>query len=245
MNAITRGVVAAAAALPLMALPACGGDEDNPQWTTPCAVVLDGSGSGTKLDVEGLMKERLGEFLVDKHCGAVAFAPITGSSGSSKCDIDSVVLDQAHQPGDDVAANRADALDVALEGAATMLACAQKDEYKASDILGGIDRAVGGRPPGDGVYEMLVISDFAQTDATMNLYKEKLDDKQRREELIAELKADARVPNLSGTQITAYGFGKGFSKVPGRTNLLLAFWNELITGAGGPVLDLRGQKLDQ
>ncbi|MDF5757497.1 hypothetical protein [Spongiactinospora sp. TRM90649] len=212
--------------------------------SAPCAVVLDGSGSGTELDVEKLMKKHLATYLSEQGCGTLTYSPITGSSASSRCNEPTADLSPPSPPGGNVGEIRRRALVTALRSAAGMLECAKAEEKRASqgsDVLGGISRAVGVMPGGQGPRRILVISDFAQTDSTMNLYRDKrLGDREHRAELIARLNADARVPDLSGSQVVAYGFGAGFSPNPDRVDLLRAFWNELLTGpAKGTPLETR------
>ncbi len=121
-----------------------------------------------------------------------------------------------------------------------MLTCAVNEErnlYNGSDVVGGISKAISFRPPSDEVYEILVISDFGQSGANIDLYRDKaLGEKNHREELIAQLNSVARIPNLRGANVSACGFGAGFDRV----DLLRAFWNELITDPGkGTVMEER------
>lgn len=207
-------------------LTACG--DDSKELTAPCAVVLDGSKSGTELDVKKLMADHVENFLYDQSCRSVVFVPITKSSEASKCEakVPPVTLDPALPPGSDVEYERGEALKRARDSAEKMLACAQQDEDPGSDVVGGISKAVSGRPQGSGTYQILVISDFIQRDAKISLYKEKDLTKNRREELVAEFKADSRVPELTGVQITQYGFGLGYTVGP--VSQLRAFWEDLI-----------------
>ncbi|WP_204070164.1 hypothetical protein, partial [Sphaerisporangium krabiense] len=151
--------------------------------------------------------------------------------------------DPAAVPGADVTALRRRAYKQAEKTAADVLDCAKKEgatEAPGSDVLGGISKAVGTRPEGTGAYHILVISDFAQSDSTVDLYHDSLAPADR-EMIIARLNAKARIPDLSGTTITYYGFGAGYApSQAGRVALLRAFWAELVTGPGHGTAPVQG-----
>ena len=71
----------------LGALVSCSKQEE--ALTTPCGLVIDGSGSAAAakegFDSEAKLKDTLGGFLTDQKCGTLDFAPVTRSSRSSSC----------------------------------------------------------------------------------------------------------------------------------------------------------------
>ncbi|GAA1255725.1 hypothetical protein GCM10009677_02080 [Sphaerisporangium rubeum] len=230
MTNLRRGLAAAAIAAAALPLSSCG--EDPEPLATPCAVVLDGSGSGEALKVEQLMRQHLLAFISEKKCGVVSFVPITGNSASSRCYVPDVDLDPPKKANTDRDRIRAAALQNVKTNATAMLKCAKQEEdtvAPGSDIVGGLRRAVEKRPDGTGYYEILVISDFGQSAGGIDLYHDRqLGSKQHRTVLIAKLAAKARIPDLSQAHITTRGFGAGLPEV----GLLKAFWVELITGPG-------------
>lgn len=122
---------------------------DKPQaLDTTCAVVVDGSGSGSAnkgFDAKAKLNASIVPFMKDQHCGSLAYAPITASSKASPCHISDVDLDPPSESTDDVEAIRQNARVKAVAGAHAMLTCAH-DTNGGSDVLGGIARAAEALP---------------------------------------------------------------------------------------------------
>ena len=221
-------VVLSAAAL----VAGCGWDPTQPKrLTAPCGVVVDGSASGARLNVKQLLDGHIDDFLFDNKCRRVAFAPITAASEQSQCNKPEVDIDPDDLPaGADRDATRTDGRNQAKKAAQDMLTCAQQDQNAGSDVVGGLRRVVNERPKDQGIYRVLVLSDFAQNDRTMNLYRENLADRGRRAELIRKLSSMQRIPDLSGVRLTIYGFAIKISNRPDKRGPFETFWTELITG---------------
>lgn len=215
----------------LLAVAGCGFDPtQQKRMATPCGVVVDGSGSGTKLNVRQLLDAHIDDFLFGNKCRRVAFAPITGASEESKCTAPVIDIDPDLPAGADRDATRRDGRIRAKQAAEAVLKCAQNDPDPGSDIVGGLRRIVTERPDGDGTYQVLAVSDFAQSDTTMSLYRENLAVPARRAALIHQLAATQRIPDLSGVRLTTYGFALAISSRPDKRGPFETFWTELITG---------------
>ncbi|GAB3968100.1 hypothetical protein GCM10029978_036870 [Actinoallomurus acanthiterrae] len=230
---------AAATAAAMVALAAAGSFGCDPykvpRMTAPCGVLVDGSGSGANFHPAQLLTEYADDFLFKNKCRDVAFGPITGASEESTCEIPAVDIDPDDlPPGADRGAVRRGARTDAVNAARKMLACAQgKGQVKGSDVIGGVARIVRQRPEGSGTYHVLVVSDFAASDATTDLYTANLADPAVRGALVR--KAAGRMQDLAGVALTTRGFGAGISAQPAKFGPFTQFWTELIRAEHGAV----------
>ncbi|MER5932060.1 hypothetical protein [Streptomyces sp. NPDC002054] len=220
------------AALPLAALlAAVGCSTDKPEaLKTPCAVVLDGSGSGSAkdgFDAKAKLDATIVPFMKDRGCKTMAFAPITRSSKASRCRVNDVDLDPPSQSTDDVAAIRQEAMVRATLGARTMLKCAQ-DTESGSDILGGLARAAEAMPSGGGPAALLVVSDFEQADPEFNLSPESIATPEARTSAVEKLVGPRGVPELSGMDVYPVGYGMSRRAKPSEYEPFDAFWTEIL-----------------
>ncbi|QES47251.1 hypothetical protein DEJ50_04800 [Streptomyces venezuelae] len=220
------------AALPLAALLGVAGcSSGKPEaLETSCAVVLDGSGSGSAkdgFDAKAKLDATIVPFMKDRGCGTMAFAPITRSSKASRCRVNDVDLDPRTESTDDVAAIRQEAMTKAVLAARTMLKCAQETD-SGSDILGGLARAAEALPSGDGPTAMLVVSDFEQADPEFNLSPESIATPEARTGAVEKLVGPRGVPELSGTDVYPVGYGMSRRAKPSEYEPFDAFWTEIL-----------------
>ncbi|MGW5422578.1 hypothetical protein [Streptomyces sp. NPDC003943] len=225
------------AALPLAAvlLAAAGCSSEKPEaLDTACAVVVDGSGSGSAksgFDAKAKLDATIVPFMKDRHCGSMAFAPITGSSQASPCRVSDVDLDPPAQTTDDVTAIRQEAQVRAVVGARTMLTCAQKTN-SGSDVLGGLARGARAMPSGGGPKALLVVSDFEQWDQQFGLTAKSIATPEARKTAVEKLLGPRGVPPLSGMDVYPVGYGMSRQAKPGEYEPFNAFWTEIMVERG-------------
>jgi hypothetical protein len=86
-----RVAAGAAAGALLFALPGCG--DKTSEFSTPCAIVVDGSLSSGVFDASKRLDETGTKFLVEQKCGHVSFVPLNGNSESTTCEQDRLAMD--------------------------------------------------------------------------------------------------------------------------------------------------------
>lgn len=225
-----------AAALPLAALLATVGcaTEKPEALKTPCAVVLDGSGSGSAaegFDAKAKLDATIVPFMKKQGCRTMAYAPITRSSKASRCQVNDVDLDPPAQSTDDVAAIRQEAMVKAVLGARAMLKCA-KETDSGSDILGGLARAASAIPSGGSPAALLVVSDFEQADPEFWLSPASIATPEARQGTVEKLVGPRGVPDLSGMDVYPVGYGMSRRANPSEYEPFDAFWTEIMERRG-------------
>jgi hypothetical protein len=209
--------------------------------SAPCGVVVDGSKSGQEFSAERQLERTLDKFLRESGCRRVVFGPIDGASEASICAAPEFDIDPDVERGNvDRQSLQSSRRKEVRTRSLAMLRCARKDPRSSpgSDVLGGLARIARDRPAGDGSYRVLVVSDFAQHTDDADLYHAKLRTPQQRAAIINRLDADHRIPDLSGIELRAAGFGALFSDDPPRMNDFRSFWTEVFNGpARGPDVD--------
>ncbi|WP_101256796.1 hypothetical protein [Streptomyces barkulensis] len=226
-----RRTAALAPALGLLtALVSCTSQPD--PLTTPCGVVVDGSGSGASnekgFDAEAKLKSTLLPFLEEQGCGTVEFAPITRSSQSSSCRVERVDLDPPHKETTDQKSLRARARTTAAGRALEELECARTQG--GSDVWGALDRIGEEMPPKGPAAKLLVVSDFAQTDPDFRISRADLSTARQREETIDSLVEERGIPAIKGMDIYPVGLGMQYDSRPGEAEDFQAFWTEVLEG---------------
>ncbi|MFI1728814.1 hypothetical protein ACH40E_06145 [Streptomyces acidicola] len=226
------GLRRAAALAPAMgllaALVSCTSQPD--PLTTPCGVVVDGSGSGSEkgFDAEAKLKGSLMPFLEEQKCGTVEFAPITRSSKASPCQVAEVDLDPPGSETSNQDSARAKARGVAGKKALEELECARTQD--GSDVWGALDR-ISEAMPGDGPdAKLLVVSDFAQTDKEFRLSRADLSTAQKRDETVDTLVKQRGMPGLKGMHVYPVGLGMQYDGRPSESEDFEAFWAEMLEG---------------
>ncbi len=201
--------------------------------TTPCGVVIDGSGSGdaTKngFNAEAKLKAELLPFLEDQECGTVDFAPITYTSQISSCKVDRVDLDPPHKETTDQDSQRERARVRAAGEALEELKCARR-ERPGSDVWGALDRIASVMPSDGPDAKLLVVSDFEQADPEFSLGKADLTTPESRDKVIDSLVKERGVPAVKGMTVYTVGFGMKFGDRPSEYEDFEAFWNEVLEG---------------
>lgn len=196
-----------------------------------CGIVVDATGSSDAqngFNAQQEIKKHVPGFLGDGGCRTVAFAPISGDSLTSRCQEDPIDIDPDVTGAVDRNALRASQRDLAAKQADALRACVRADKRSAggSDILGGLSLIARERPAGGGLFRVLVISDFLAADSSINLYRADLSTSTARAAAIRKV-AD-RIPDLSGVQITADGYGMLQSSDPGKYRGFDLFWRQLL-----------------
>ncbi|MFG2595612.1 hypothetical protein [Streptomyces sp. NPDC048462] len=198
---------------------------------TPCGLVVDGSGSGAAgdrgFDAEAKLKSTLVRFLTERHCGTLAFAPVTRSSQTSTCRVGDVDLDPPADETTDRDSMRKSSRILALKGALTMLKCARTQG--GSDVLGALARIGDAVRPGNGTPSLLVVSDFEQADVEFTLRVREIATEQSRERVIDTLLEDRGVPGISGMNVYPVGYGMRHNAKPGEYRPFDAFWSEILS----------------
>ncbi|RKN46694.1 hypothetical protein [Streptomyces hoynatensis] len=229
-----------AALLAAAALAATGCDQlgqalgtDVDRYTTACAVLVDGSGSGQEDAAHGFAAEEklnvaLPEFLRDLECRTLAFAPITRASAGSTCQQETLDLDPDARSTDDRDQLREVWRSVALDQARELLSCA-RNRQPGSDVLGALDRVGQAAPDGAEAFHILVVSDFMQADGSFQLHADQVQTPESRAGALDTLEAQGRLPRLPETT-TVYpaGYGMRFSDDPAAYEGFDAFWSELL-----------------
>jgi hypothetical protein len=223
----------------LSALVSCTEQEE--ALTTPCGVVVDGSGSAAAVkegfDSEAKLKDSLIEFLTGQQCGTVDFAPITRSSRSSSCRQGQVDLDPPHDANTDQKAQRANARRDAAVAALAELTCARKQN--GSDVWGALAR-IGEAVPDDGpTPKLLVVSDFDQSDPEFVLSRQDLTTEAGRTKVIDSLVRKRGLPGIKGMDVFPVGLGMQYSAKPSRADDFESFWLEALEGRAKAHVDTR------
>ncbi|WP_225827540.1 hypothetical protein [Streptomyces naphthomycinicus] len=200
--------------------------------TTPCGVVVDGSGSAAAVkegfDSEAKLKDSLVEFLTDQKCGTVDYAPITRSSRSSSCRQRQVDLDPPHDANTDQKVQRADAQHDAAVAALAELKCARTQN--GSDVWGALAR-IGEAVPDDGdTPKLLVVSDFAQADPEFLLSHQDLTTEGRRSKVIDSLVKKRGLPGIEGMDVFPVGLGMQYGRKPSEADDFESFWVQALEG---------------
>ncbi|MEU2438073.1 hypothetical protein ACFY9A_15715 [Streptomyces rubradiris] len=223
----------------LSALVSCTKQEE--ALTTPCGVVVDGSGSAAAVkegfDSEAKLKDSLVEFLTDQKCGTVDFAPITRSSRSSSCRQGQVDLDPPHDATTDQKAQRAGARRDAALAALAELKCARTQN--GSDVWGALAR-IGDTVSGDGpAPKLLVVSDFQQADPEFFLSRQDLSTEARRAKVIDSLVKERGLPGIKGMDVFPVGLGMQYKAKPSEADDFESFWVEALEGRAKAHVDSR------
>jgi len=220
----------AALAVGALSLTGCSADK----LTTPCAVVVDGSGSGAKFDAATRLKDRLNDFAVEQKCGQLAFVPIDGAPVGSVCTQKTLPMDPDLGGNSDQETVRTGRRTLALTRANAMLECARQNP--SSDVLGALRRAADQRPPGDGTYQVLVVSDMLQNAGDLSLYKMELGTEAAMTKAVDTVAAQA--PKLAGMRLDITDCGVTLSSSKKAVEVK-TFWTRLFKTAavGDPEVD--------
>ncbi|MBL1103425.1 hypothetical protein JK361_02195 [Streptomyces sp. 5-8] len=240
VRAARRFAVVVPLACALAALVSCTKQEE--ALTTPCGVVVDGSGSAAAVeqgfDSEAKLKDSLIEFLTDQKCGTVDFAPITRSSRNSSCRQGQVDLDPPHDANTDQKVQRANARQEAAGAALAELKCARTQN--GSDVWGALARigeAVGNDD--GGTPKLLVVSDFAQTDPEFRISRQNLGTEASRAKVIDSLVKNRGLPGIEGMDVFPVGLGMQYKAKPSRADDFEAFWVQALEGRAKAHVDTR------
>ncbi|MGW7311463.1 hypothetical protein ACWGI1_38690 [Streptomyces sp. NPDC054835] len=232
-----RPVRPLAAVLPLAALliaaTGCSSQKAD-TLDAACAVVLDGSGSGSAahgFDAKAKLDATIVPFMKEQRCRSMAYAPITSSSKASPCHADDVDLDPATESTDDVEAVRHEARVQAVLAAHRMLACASRTDG-GSDVLGGIARAAETLDSGGGRKVLLVVSDFEQYDPEFGLTAKSIATPEARGKSVDKLMRSRGVPPITGMDVFPVGYGMNRKAKPSEFEPFDAFWTEILTKRG-------------
>jgi hypothetical protein len=230
-------VAAALSAAVAAALTACS-PPPPPAPKAPCAVIVDGSRSGTVFNASERLHQTLRPFLQANGCKMLAFVPLNKASVGSVCYQPTLDLDPNLGPGTDQAVVQAGRLGYALKQAQELLTCAHSQPSLAngSDVLGALSRAISQRPAGPAPYHVLVVSDMIETDESVNLYDgAQYSTAARRAALIAALGRSGLIPDLHGVSLDITDLGAGL-KNPIKSINFDRFWAALFAtkAAGDP-----------
>lgn len=213
----------------LSSLVSCTKQEE--PLTTPCGVVVDGSGSAAAnkagFDSEAKLKDSLVEFLTDQKCKTVDFAPITRSSRSSSCRQEQVDLDPPHDANTDQKVQRANALNGAAVAALAELKCARTQN--GSDVWGGLAR-IAEAVPHHGTPKLLVVSDFDQADPEFALSRQDITTRAKRAEVVDTLVKQRGLPGIEGMDVFPVGLGMQYGANPSEAANFESFWVEALEG---------------
>ncbi|WP_086791989.1 hypothetical protein [Streptomyces thermovulgaris] len=227
---IRRAAALAPAATLLTALVSCTSQPD--PLTTPCGVVVDGSGSGDAtekgFDAEAKLKSTLLKFLKKEECGTVKFAPITRSSQSSSCRVEEVDLDPPYRKNVDQESQRRKARLTAAARSMEELECARTQG--GSDVWGALDRIGEAMPPDGPRAKLLVVSDFAQADPEFTLSRADLSSREQRKKVIDSLVKERGLPGIKGMDVYPVGLGMQYDARPSEAENFRAFWTEVLEG---------------
>jgi hypothetical protein len=217
----TRRVLSGGVLMMLVATAAvaCGTEK----LTTPCAVVVDGSGSGTKFDAAKRLDDTFTKFTSDNKCGTMSFVPIDSAPMASTCYIKDVDIDPDLGGNSDPETVRAGRRKLALDDAHHMLDCAKKNSL--SDVLGGLTRAAGQRPRGKGTYQILVVSDMLQNASGGSLYHTDLSTPAAISKAVQQWAAKA--PSLVGADLTITDCGVTMNTGADAEHIR-SFWTQLL-----------------
>ncbi|MDT0309011.1 hypothetical protein RM780_18895 [Streptomyces sp. DSM 44917] len=212
------------------------------RYTAACAVLVDGSGSAAAapegFDGREKLRTALPDFLAERECRTLAFAPITAASQGSECQEPELEMDPDADSTDDRDQLREVRRVIAMEQAERLLDCAQERD-PGSDVLGALARVADAAPADAEAYHVLVVSDFAQHDASFVLGSTDLSTPEARAEAMDGLAADGRLPQLpAGTVVYPAGYGMRYSDDPAAYDDFDAFWRELLQERGEADVDL-------
>ncbi|MFD7492420.1 hypothetical protein ACFV8T_08365 [Streptomyces sp. NPDC059832] len=227
-----RAASALVLAASIAAVAGCSSSSGGEELRTPCGLVVDGSGSGAAgsrgFDAEAKLKSTLVPFLTERHCGTLAFAPVTRSSQTSSCRVGDIDLDPPGDETSDRDSMRRSARVLALKGALTMLKCARTQG--GSDVLGGLARIGDAMPSGKGTPSLLVVSDFEQADKEFTLRVGEIATEESRERAVDTLLGDRGVPGITGMDVYPVGYGMRHDARPSEYRPFDAFWSEILSG---------------
>jgi hypothetical protein len=212
--------VAVIAAVP--GLPGCGAKND--AYSAPCAVVIDGSGSGKRFDAGKRVADLLPRFLRDNRCKRLSYVPLGTDSTGSICSQKELDLDPDLGAGTDKDSIRAGRRAKAVKDAQAVFGCLLPKRAE-SDVLGALSRAVDQRPRGPGTYHVLVVSDMLQHDRYVDLASADLGTAAKRAALMNGPLRD-RNPNLTGMSLEITDRGRTLND-PKQSRDVTAFWREL------------------
>ncbi|WEO94402.1 hypothetical protein A6P39_010510 [Streptomyces sp. FXJ1.172] len=207
--------------------------------TTPCGVVVDGSGSAAAtrqgFNSEAKLKDSLVEFLTDQKCKTVDFAPITRSSRSSSCRQEQVDLDPPHDANTDQKVQRANALRSAAVAALAELKCARTQN--GSDVWGGLARIAETVPHTGKAPRLLVVSDFDQADPEFALSRQDITTEAARAKVIDSLVQKRGLPGIKGMDVFPVGLGMQYGADPSEAANFESFWVQALEGRAGAHVD--------
>ncbi|MEU6367279.1 hypothetical protein ABZ876_16465 [Streptomyces sp. NPDC046931] len=214
----------------LAALASCSPQPE--ALTTPCGLVVDGSGSGAAtrqgFDSEAKLKSSLIGFLRDQKCGSLDYAPITRASQTSTCREDRVDLDPPHNATTDQESLRNKARGAAASRALAELACARTQN--GSDVWGALARIGESVPSADAGAKLLVVSDFDQADPEFALSRASISTEGARKKVIDSLVDKRGLPGIKGMDVYPVGFGMQYNAKPSAYKDFESFWLEAIEG---------------
>jgi len=210
--------------------------KDDPRLTGSCGIVVDGSGSAnsaTGFDTKKDIDLYVDDFLFDTGCRYVAFAPIDTSSMASKCSASAPVIDldpdDIHNGQTDVPTSRQGYRKDAVTAAQGVYDCIQREPSPHnSDVLGGLSQIARVRPSQTGAYTVLAVSDFSHGTGYFSIHGLDLSTVSSRAAVIARIKKDDTLPDLTGIDLRTVGFGVLFASNPSKSVYFDAFWHELI-----------------
>lgn len=241
-------VTAAAVLAGSVAAALSGCSSSSPSLTAPCAVVVDGSVSGSTFNAARSLKDYLPIFLTKNSCKEAVFVPLNQSSRGSTCR--QLAVDISPDLGPDVDQDQVIQAEreLVLTRANAELKCAQTDKLSqgGSDVLGALARTMQQRPTGTGItgtYHVLMVSDLIEhvTDPSLRPPVLDLSSTQQisspagRTQLIGQLAKLGQVPNMAGVAVQVTDFGSDLASGQ-RSSYFTAFWTELFASpaAGNP-----------
>jgi hypothetical protein len=225
-RSVTAMSIGAAMALPL---PACGG----PSLSAPCAIVVDGSGSGSYFNVTRSLDSTAVRFMTEQKCGWVVFVPLNGVSEGSVCREKPLQIQPPDADPEQIPpARRTEA----VKRAKHLLECARQSD--GSDVFGALRRTVRQRPDGDGTYSVLMVTDMVHSAENISLATNDLRTPAARQKVISALRPS--IPTMSGLALFPTDLSRGTSN-PTLTRNISTFWHEILatSTAGNPRLDER------
>ena len=247
MKSAVRIARIAAVALPAAAVTLVAGcsNSSSPDSSlkAPCAVIVDGSRSGSVFDASTRVKQTLQPFLAQYSCKQLAFVPLNASSVGSVCYMPTLDLSPSLSGDSDTETVIAERRGFALTQAQKELACARSRQpalSNGSDVLGALRRAQDNRPGGPAPYHVLVVSDMIETETQgpVDLYDgAQYSTPARRAALLSELNSENQIPDMHGMSLDITDLGAGLRNPVSSVNFA-AFWAALFASstAGHPQL---------
>lgn len=229
---LRRGVPALLLTAVLAATAGCSSSAEADGLRTPCGLVIDGSGSGDAdgkgFDAKAKLESTLVPFLTGRHCGTIAFVPVTRSSQTSSCRVGDIDLDPPGDATSDHESMRRTARVLALKGAVAMLKCARTQG--GSDVLGALARIGDAMPSHRGTPSLLVVSDFEQADPEFTLRTGEITTEKSRGQVVEKLLDERGVPGIAGMNVYPVGYGMRHDARPSEYQSFDAFWSEILSG---------------